>query len=241
MIRTRLAKKNLARIALASLAILAVGVQPLVAAADEKESDEGRAGMLYLDYLVGVTHSPDGTIRGEQGASVGLFGKVRPAPAGYFVGGSLGGYVTDDIRAEVQVGFRLTEIDRIKAQGENSNAAGSDLSLFTVMYNAYYDFDVDAPVTPWLGVGIGWGMPQVDAQNTAGPMQLAINDKDSTFVYNVMGGLTYPIADAVDLVVGYRYLRSLEFDVEGRASGTRERFEYEYEAHEGYTGVRFSF
>lgn len=245
MIRPRPTKKNVACLALALLIPTAIALVPATGFADDHEGeDEGPAGSFYLDYLVGVSHHPDGTIRGANSASVGLFGKARPAPVGYFVGGSLGGYVTDAIRAEVQVGFRLSEIDEIRVRGENPNAKNSTMSLFTVMYNAYYDFDLseyDVPVTPWLGLGIGWGMPRLDAQNTPGPLQLQIDDTASTMVYNFMGGVNVPLSDIADLTLGYRYLASIEYDITGTTGGVRQRFEYEYGAHEAFTGVRFRF
>ena len=114
-------------------------------------------------------------------------------------------------------------------------------------YGFYYDFDLkeladsDVPVTPWLGLGIGWGMPRIDAENNPGLTQLSIDDTDSTMVYNFMGGVNVPIGDTAELVLGYRYLASIEFDVRGSVGGATQRFEYEYGAHEAFTGVRFDF
>ena len=150
MTRTRPSKKNLLRSALALLGVLALGLAASTATADEEASDADRTGSLYVEYLAGVSHHPDGTLRGANNSSVGLFGKARPAPVGYFVGAGLGGYVTDEIRLEVQVGYRLSEVDRIRVQGENSNAKNSEMSLLSVMYNAYYDFDLSDVETPLL-------------------------------------------------------------------------------------------
>lgn len=244
MTRPRPSKMNSLRPALAVLGTLALGLPVSTAMADEEASEEDQTGSFYVEYLVGVSHHPDGTLRGANSASVGLFGKARPAPIGVFAGAGLGGYVTDDVRVEVQVGYRLSEIDRIRVQGEDSNAKTSEMSLLSVMYNAYYDFDLSnhgVPVTPWLGLGIGWGMPRIDAENSGGAMQLQIDDTASTMVYNFMGGLNYPISEHAEIVLGYRYIASLEFDVIGSESGNQQRFEYEYGAHEGYTGLRFSF
>lgn len=243
--RPRPSTNELFRLALTGLVMLSLGLAASTATAEDEESDD-KTGSLYVEYLAGITHNPNGTIRGENGASIGLFGKVRPAPIGYFIGGGLGGYVTDDVRVEVQVGFRLSEIDRMKVQGESSNAKGSEMSLLSVMYNAYYDFDLEdydlpVPVTPWLGLGIGWGMPRIDGENTAGANQLSIDDTDSTMVYNVMAGVNHALSEHAELVLGYRYIRSLEFDVTGTESGNPRRFEYEYEAHEGFGGLRFNF
>ena len=232
------------------LALATVFVTGLVAApalAEDEEASRGEAGSLYIEYLAGLSHHPNGTIRGINSSSVGLFGRAEPKVVGYFIGGSLGGYVIDNVRAEIQVGYRNSGVDQIQVQGESASAGGSQMSLLSVTYNAYYDFDLkeladsDVPVTPWLGLGIGWGMPRIDAENNPGLTQLSIDDTDSTMVYNFMGGVNVPIGDTAELVLGYRYLASIEFDVRGSVGGATQRFEYEYGAHEAFTGVRFDF
>jgi len=242
--RPRPSKMKLLRPALALLAAMALGLPASTALAEEEKSDEDQTGSLYVDYLVGVSHHPDGTLRGANRSSIGLFGKARPAPVGVFAGVGVGGYVTDAVRVEVQVGYRVSEVDRIRVQGESAFAKNSEMSLLSVTYNAYYDFDLsdhDIPVTPWLGLGIGWGMPRIDAENVDPTNPLQIDDTASTMVYNFMGGLNYPLSEYAEIVLGYRYIASLEFDVIGSESGNQQRFEYEYGAHEGFTGLRFNF
>lgn len=248
MIRMRPSKptvlRRLAPMPVVALALILPLVLPVADARADDEPDHDETGSFYMEYMVGVSHSPEGTIRGDNSASIGLFGSTEQAPVGYFVGGGLGGYVMDNVRVEVQIGFRETEIDNMQVQGEPDAAKNSTLSLFSVMYNAYYDFDLrdrDVPIVPWLGLGIGWGMPRIDGENQAGPNQLSIDDTASTMVYNFMGGATWPFSDQAELVLGYRYLASIEFDVRGTQSGLSQRFEYEYGAHEAYTGMRFRF
>jgi len=225
-----------------ALVVGALAIPTVAQAQDEPDLDE--TGSFYLEYMAGVSHSPKGTIRGANDASIGLFGNSKQKPVGYFIGTAVGGYVADNIRLEVQIGYRNSEINRIKVQGEPSGAKNSTISMLSVMYNAYYDVDLrdqDIPVVPWVGLGLGWGMPRIDAENQAGPMQLDIDDTDSTMVYNFMGGLTWPFTDQAEFVLGYRYLASIPFQVTGTQSGLRQRFEYEYGAHEGYSGIRFRF
>jgi len=238
----------------AALALLATALAIPTIAMAEDEPDLDETGSFYLEYMAGVSHSPKSTIRGANSASADLFGNSKQKPVGYFIGTALGGYVADNIRLEVQIGYRNSEINRIKVQGATppgeepviaaSGAKNSTLSMLSVITNAYYDIDLrdqGIPVVRWGGVGLGWGMPGIDAQNQAGPMQLDVDDTDSTMVYNFMGGLTWPFTDQAELVVGYRYLASIEFDVSGTQSGLRQRLEYQFAAHEGYSGIRFRF
>ena len=240
--RLRPSTKTTRPIAFLAMALVALAASTGSAEDDAPNYDE--TGSFYIDYQVGISHSPEGTLRGNNSSSIGLFGSTEQAPVGYYVGGSFGGYVADNVRLELQVSYRNSEIDNMSVQGEPDSAKNGTISLFSVMYNAYYDFDLrdrDIPVIPWLGLGIGWGMPRIDAQNQAGPMQLDIDDTDSTMIYNFMGGATYPLSDQAEVILGYRYIASIEFELRGTESGNLRSFEYEYGAHEGYTGIRFKF
>lgn len=239
--------------ALSSLALLTAGALalPATATAQDDEADYVSSEDViernyYVDYLVGVAHTPDDDIE-TSGLPVDLSGDYEGAPVGYFVGGAFGVHVFPNIRGEIQIGYRRSELDALQLQNEPDGAGNSTLSLFSVVYNAYYDVDLaamgieDSPVQPWVGAGIGWGMPRIDAQNVPGANQVNVDDTDSTMVYNVMAGGTWPITPQAAVVFGYRYIRTLEVDAAGTVGGVPTVFDYTYSAHEGFTGLRFSF
>ena len=218
-------------------------ILPAIAPAEEA-ADSDEAGSNYVEYMVGISHSPDSDLDGANSSSIQFSGKTEQKPIGYFVGGAAGRYVAEDVRVELQIGFRNSEINQMSVQGEPSGSKNATLSMLSVMANAYYDFDLrdrDVPVVPWVGLGIGWGMPRIDGRNQSGPNQLKIDDTASTMVYNFMGGVTWPFSKQAELVGGYRYLASIRFDLIGTQSGLQQRFKYKYQAHEAYTGIRFRF
>ena len=240
-----LAKTMMALSATASLFLLA---SPGLAADEEaaKNKSEKEVGSMYLEYMVGLSHSPNQTLRSND-AVPSLDGSTDNNAAGYFVGVALGHRFMHQFRAELQVGYRASTIEKLSVRGEDGSAGSSRLSLFSAMINGYYDLDLeellslDVPLTPWVGVGIGWGMPRLDVQNSGGANQLSVDDTDSVFVYNAMTGVTYRISETTEWTVGYRYIATEDFDISGTSAGATRNFDFEFDAHEAYTGIRFMF
>lgn len=229
---------------LAALVSTPLIVDSAVAQDGASETNEAEPRQFYVEYMVGVSHSPEDDLDVTSGLGANFTGDLTPEPVGYFFGAAAGATVIPNVRAELQIGFRRNELDTIEVRGEADGARDSTVSLFSVMYNGYYDFDFrdqGVPVRPWIGAGIGWGMPRLDAQNDDDTLQLAVDDTDSTFIWNVMGGITWPMTEIAELVAGYRYISSLDYHVSGTSGGTPVRLEHRFTAHEGYTGIRFRF
>lgn len=99
-----------------------------------------------------------------------------------------------------------------------------DLSLLTAMVNAYYDFDVDSSVKPYIMGGLG--MARVDMSWTS--------DNEDVFAWQVGAGLGLNVADSTTLDLGYRYLKPNEFDTHGLGDG-------KLECHNVMLGLRYQF
>jgi opacity protein-like surface antigen len=212
---------------------------PAVARAE----DEEKRGDWYVEYMAGISHVPNQTLRSTDATPI-LMGSSESKDVGYFVGGAIGRRIAKFFRAEVQIGYRSTKLQDIAVRGEGSNAKSSTLSLFSAMANGYAELDLadeGLPLTPWVGFGLGWGMPRLDAENSPGANQLNIDDTDSVFVYNAMAGVSIRISDYTDATLGYRYIRTEDFDLSGTSAGALRRFDYEYDAHEAAVGIRFYF
>ena len=120
--------------------------------------------------------------------------------------------------------------------GDLVAAGEGDLDTIFVMANAFYDFDMGGPLTPYIGGGVGVGFVDVEYA----PSATTIIDDDATvFAYQAMAGVAYEVTPTMDLFAGYRYrattdaevdatLFSASFDVENKGSiveaGLRVRF-----------------
>ena len=156
------------------------------------------------------------------------------------VAGALGTRIFDFFRAELQVGYREADIDKVGLTSSPSSADG-ETSLITVMANGYVDFDFDIGIVPYAGFGIGWGQYKLDSRRkTAG--ELDIDDKDSVFVYNAMVGATIPLTQVFSASIGYRYIATSDPDEIGAiVNDTSQDIEAEFDAHEVSLGLRFHF
>jgi opacity protein-like surface antigen len=126
--------------------------------------------------------------------------------------------------AGMGIGYRWSEIFRsdltVDYTGEYNNAVGaSDADAWTVMANGYIDFAFGQMLKPYVGAGIGWG--SVDYSGGA-----ANDDDGLALAFHT--GLTFDLAPATDLDVGYRYrtisVSGPDFDDHAIRAGIRYKF-----------------
>lgn len=77
-----------------------------------------------------------------------------------------------------------------------------NLRAYSLMANAWYDFDTDMGFTPYIGGGIGLAQVQING-NLAGYRLNAKND--TTFAWQLGAGIAVPISDSVKATLDYRY------------------------------------
>lgn len=99
-----------------------------------------------------------------------------------------------------------------------------DVSLLTLMANAYYDFDAGSGVMPYIMGGLG--MAHVDLSWA--------DDGEDVFAWQIGAGLGIKVADSTTLDLGYRYLKPNSFDTHGLGDG-------ELECHNVMLGLRYQF
>jgi outer membrane protein OmpA-like peptidoglycan-associated protein/opacity protein-like surface antigen len=128
-----------------------------------------------------------------------------------FGGGFSLGYMFDG-------GFR-PELDFSYIQNDVKNyslATATDrytLSAYRMMANAWYDFDFGIPVVPYLGGGVGaqYSKFSASAGNAA---------NDTTFAYQLGGGINFWATRKLALSLDYRYVGASQPDFEYNGSVT---------------------
>ena len=188
---------------------------------------------FYVDFSAGVSSVPDQDLAGG-----GLVGEVSLEP-GFVVGGAFGRRLGRILRIEANLSYRRSDVDELTSTGVVLAGSG-DVGVFAAMANVYADFLPSAPIRPYLGVGLGVGVIDVNSDDAANV--LIVDDSSVEFAWNLMAGAVVPVSDAISLFGGYRYLATTdpEFDATlvGVGSGTVEG---EFDAHEGVAGLRLSF
>lgn len=104
-----------------------------------------------------------------------------------------------------------------------------------VLFNVYYDFDLKTavPVTPYVGVGLGWGRTEISGTGK--------NIKENGAAMQIGAGVNYKIFDRTSIDLGYRYITYGDFDKEYRLGYLYEKVDYKPRAHELLLGVRYDF
>ncbi len=123
----------------------------------------------------------------------------------YNVGGSFG-YKSNPMRYEGQVTYISAMLGHIYENGEKDpRIAGYSNAIFGIA-NVYYDFPMIIPaISPFLGVGLGYGWINVKIDNTR-LNRLDFRVADSAFAYQGTAGVTFNFSENYALSVAYRYV-----------------------------------
>lgn len=134
---------------------------------------------------------------------------INEALTGAIVGIAVGKEVMPNVRAEAELSYWKSELDRMIFPITAYNATHFDLptdghvSSINLLANIWYDFDVIEGITPYLGGGAGIGFADAKSQRTALPAEF--NGSDIGIAYQIGAGLKFALTDTVDFDFGYRY------------------------------------
>ncbi len=222
---------------------LALGLAPGTARANQTEDEEGgktRSGFRfqpYLTYEAGFSAIPNQNLTGADASGAGLWGRVDSDP-GFTVGGAVGARVHDYLRAELNLSYRENDLDSMSVSPGSASASG-EISLFAAMANVIGDLDLGWRLVPYAGIGIGYGLFEIDAESST---FVQIDDDASVFAWNLLAGASFRYSKTTELSLGYRYLATTDPEINSRVAffGPR-RLDSEFDAHEVVAGLRLHF
>lgn len=147
------------------------------------------------------------------------------ASFGYMPGGE--GF-WNNTRFELEYSHVRSDFDTI-----GGAAIGDDLNVDSYMANAFYDIPTGTAIVPYIGAGAGWASVDIDVP------QIGLDDDDTVFAYQFMGGLGYQPSTVPNttLTIGYRYFATE--DPEFSIGATR--VDHEVSSHNLEVGARFAF
>jgi OOP family OmpA-OmpF porin len=186
---------------------------------------------VYVEFAPGVSFVGDIDI--ENGAA------TLETDPGFVVGGAIGTRVADSVRAEFNVSYREQDIDELDVNGFGSLPGVGDAGATTIMVNAIYDLELDFPITPYLGAGLGLGVVTVDSDT--GSCVLCIDDTDVQFAWNLMVGGSAAVTEHLSLSAGYRYTGITAPEFEDEVFGEDVEADDPLDIHEIVFGIRYSF
>jgi outer membrane immunogenic protein len=136
--------------------------------------------------------------------------------------GAIGQTFGEGMRAEVELGYRTNDVDKVKINGWGTAYynGSADISTLSLMANGYYDFKPRSAFSPFIGGGVGFA--NVDG-----------NGDDTVFAYQLMLGGSWTLDNRLFLDLQYRYFATTDPDL--------GRIEIEYNSHNLMVGLRKGF
>ncbi len=148
-------------------------------------------GKLYFAGNLGLTIASDSD---DFGSSISF-------DPGFNITGAVG-YDIGQIRVEGEIGYRRVEMDSATGFGFFAPIDG-EVSTLTFMANGYYDFEINSPLTPYVGFGLG--LANTDIEFVI-PFFGTVGGSETDIAYQFMVGAGYEIAPNIILTGGYRFL-----------------------------------
>jgi OmpA-OmpF porin, OOP family len=159
---------------------------------------------------------------------------------------SIGWGFGNGLRAEVEGSYRHNDIRTLNGGGRVGNSGY--FRNYAAMANVLYDFNLGAPVIPYLGVGVGYGWVDIDKARQTGPAggRYRIEDTDGNLAYQGIAGLAFALpVPGLALTAEYRFFGTLEpklnidrVSVVGAPGGTYKPTNYN---HSALIGIRYAF
>ncbi len=151
---------------------------------------------------------------------LGLEGKIGVDDSISFAG-AIGFKLTPQLRVEAELSHSSATISSAEVINFGAFEVGGSLDSTIAMVNVYYDFDFNwKKIQPFIGAGIGYGWHEGEIDNALGFTASGSSDA-SGYLWQVGGGLRYPVTDSLSLITAYRYMdgQDLKFtNIEGDAS-----------------------
>ena len=155
---------------------------------------------------------------------------------GFAVGAAAGVVLGGGFRAEGEFLFNSSDLGGL----EDLDVDNVEMNHAAFFANVLYDIPMDGGITPYVGVGVGYGSITFDIDGES------VHDEDT--VWQVKAGAAFPVNDTLTIDVGYRYMQmatwenefDIDFDEEDDEAGAGVLgLEFEPTAHAITVGARF--
>jgi opacity protein-like surface antigen len=188
---------------------------------------------IYLELQGGASflQEADLSVDGFGGGSVDF-------DTGWNAGGAIGFRVFEMLRLEAHGSYRQADLDRAELGGMSVDVNDGFAGAAAFLGNVYFDVPLPLPVKPYVGAGAGVAIFSADVNGNA----VDVDNDDTKFAWNVMGGFFVPVFKHLELDARYRYITSddpeVDADFLGLGSGT---IKTQFEAHEVIGALRVVF
>jgi len=180
------------------------------------------AGVDYLGLRGSLVQTEDGDT-----SSASIDYSQTYEDVGFAAGAFIGWVLDENFRLELSADYRSNNLDSIhitrndldNSTEGNTYSVDGHARAGTFMTNIFYDihFLGDLGVLPWVGVGVGGAY--IDYAVDEPTVVLSAQDNTWAFAYQLMAGVTIPLADSLSGSIGYRYFRTTDFNFDDGGLG----------------------
>jgi opacity protein-like surface antigen len=193
---------------------------------------EGAGGVNWvedMDLILREDGDPDEDI----GFASFDTGWAASARVGYGFGNGL--------RIDGEVVYRDNGIDEFIYDGTTFHdpLAQGDISSWGFMLNALYDIQTGTAFTPYVGLGVGAAIVDVDGSF----LGQSFSEDDTGFAAQGIAGVSYAFTPNLSVLLDYRYFRAfdLSFELTEPTGGQFLFMEDDYVSHTVMAGLRYTF
>ncbi|WP_148293999.1 outer membrane protein, partial [Azospirillum sp. B4] len=205
-------------------AVFALGL-PATALA---QVDEG----YYIGAQAGVNWADKTDLKGSTYTDKADF---TTSPTGLVEGGYKFG---NGVRLGVEVGYGGSTVGDITGGGPGRAGGAGEVTAFTFMANTYYDFKVDSPLRPYVGVGVGFGRYKFDGVGDLYTPGNIVETSTTAFTYQLSAGVAYALSPNLDFTLGYRFMGTPDTTYEPSNS---PKVKGSLQSHSVLVGLRYTF
>lgn len=164
---------------------------------------------------------------------------------GYAAGFAVGGQMIEYVRSEFEFTYRANDVSSYFEQEFDTSgsllfsdreAADGTLNSYSGMFNLIFDTCPRCVGSPALYLGGGLGGLYADGSFNTAAEQFVI--QNSSFAYQFIAGVNYPVSDRVEVYTEYRYLGADHLNVESETFNV-SLGDFSYDAHNVFMGLRF--
>jgi opacity protein-like surface antigen len=211
------------------------------APAEAQEPAASRSDGWYVGVFGGWSHRKD--IAVEESRPLFDFTASVDVEDGFLAGVTLGIKPSPWLRAEAELSGHWHEIGGdadLTATGlpiPVSVTLFGDINAYFALANLWVDIPIDSEIKPYIGGGIGAGRIS-GAIDTAQDLPI-LNDRGTSFAYQLGAGLSLRVAPNATAQIGYRYKAIEPMELEITTLFGNTEIESHYRSHSLLLGLQF--
>jgi opacity protein-like surface antigen len=183
------------------------------------------ANRLYLAGYMGLNVFPDESFKDN---NTGISGEVG-VDTGKNFAGAIGFKLTPQLRIEGEFNYLKADLNGANFSGLGSYPLTGSIESKIAMLNLYYDFDfMFKKLRPFVGAGIGYGWHDGGVDSIS-ILPADVSEQSGGLVWQVGGGMRYPLSEHLNLIGAYRYLDGQDLEFGG--------YDIDYGSHEIRLGI----